>query len=75
MATMLAQPVLREGKGTTFEGGVRVPCVARLPGVIPAGTVSDESLMTIDLLPSIAHLTGQPLKTDAEGYCILREKD
>ena len=64
----------REGKGTTFEGGVRVPCVARLPGVIPAGTVSDESLMTIDLLPSIAHLTGQPLKTDAEGHCILRGK-
>ena len=51
-----------------------MPCVARLPGVIPAGTVSDESLMTIDLLPSIAHLTGQPLKTDAEGHCILRGK-
>ena len=64
----------REGKGTTFEGGVRVPCVARLPGVIPAGTVSDESLMTIDLLPSLAQLTGQPLKTDAEGHCILRGK-
>ena len=64
----------REGKGTTFEGGVRVPCVARLPGVIPAGTVSDESLMTIDLLPSLAQLTGQPLKTDAEGHCTLRGK-
>ena len=64
----------REGKGTTFEGGVRVPCVARLPGVIPAGTVSDESLMTIDLLPSLAQLTGQPLKTDAEGHCIVRGK-
>ena len=64
----------REGKGTTFEGGVRVPCVARLPGVIPAGTVSDEALMTIDILPSIAQLTGKPLKTDAEGHCILRGK-
>ena len=64
----------REGKGTTFEGGVPVPCVARLPGVIPAGTVSDESLMTIDLLPSLAQLTGQPLKTDAQGHCILRGK-
>ena len=64
----------REGKGTTFEGGVRVPCVARLPGVIPAGTVSDGSLMTIDLLPSLAQLTGQPLKTDAEGHCIVRGK-
>ena len=64
----------REGKGTTFEGGVRVPCVARLPGVIPAGTVSDESLMTIDLLPSLAQLTGQPLKTDAEGHCLVGGK-
>lgn len=49
---------LREGKGTTFEGGIRVPMVARLPGVIPSGTVCDEPCMTIDLLPTIAELTG-----------------
>ena len=30
--------------------------------------------MTIDLLPSLAQLTGQPLKTDAEGHCIVRGK-
>ena len=30
---------LREGKGTTFEGGVRVPCIARWPGTIPAGQI------------------------------------
>jgi arylsulfatase A-like enzyme len=41
---------LREGKGTSFEGGVRVPCVARLPGVIPASTVCEAPTMTIDLL-------------------------
>jgi arylsulfatase A-like enzyme/acetyl esterase/lipase len=62
---------LREGKGTSFEGGVRVPCVARLPGRIPAGIVSDEPLMTIDLLPSIARLTGKPLKQDAAGHCLV----
>ena len=47
---------LREGKGTVFEGGVRVPCVARLPGVLPAGSVCRSPLMTIDLFPTIAAL-------------------
>jgi len=51
---------LREGKGTTFEGGQRVPCVMRGPG-IPAGTVCDELTGTIDILPTIAALTGKPL--------------
>ena len=49
---------LREGKGTTFEGGIRVPMIARLPGVIPEDTVCSEPCMTIDLLPTIAELTG-----------------
>lgn len=52
---------LREGKGTTWEGGVRVPCVLRLPGVIPAGTVSDEPVMAIDILPTVCDLIGAPL--------------
>ena len=51
---------LREGKGTTFEGGQRVPCVMRGPG-IPAGTVCHELTGTIDVLPTIAALTGKPL--------------
>ena len=51
---------LRDGKGTTFEGGQRVPCVMRGPG-IPAGTVCDELTGTIDLLPTIAAITGKPL--------------
>ncbi len=52
---------LREGKGTAFEGGVRVPFVARWPGHIPPGTVVHEPAMTIDVLPTIAHLVGAPL--------------
>lgn len=47
---------LREGKGTTWEGGVRVPCLTRWPGKIPAGTVCDELAATIDVLPTVAHL-------------------
>jgi arylsulfatase A len=52
---------LREGKGTVFEGGVRVPCVARWPGKIPAGSVQAEPLMTIDLFPTFAKLIGAEL--------------
>jgi arylsulfatase A-like enzyme len=52
---------LREGKGTTFEGGVRVPCIARWPGKVPAGHVCDEPAMTIDLFPTLARLIGAEL--------------
>lgn len=52
---------LREGKGTALEGGVRVPCVMQWPTKIPAGKVIDNPAMTIDLLPTIAKLTGGKL--------------
>ena len=48
---------LREGKGTQWEGGTREPCIMRWPGQIPAGTESRQMLMSIDLFPTIAHLT------------------
>ena len=51
---------LREGKGTTFEGGQRVPCVMRGPG-IPAGTECGELIGTIDLLPTFAAITKSKL--------------
>lgn len=47
---------LREGKGTTFEGGVRVPCLMRWPGRIPSGTVCHEMCATIDIFPTVAGL-------------------
>ncbi len=52
---------LREGKGTAWEGGVRVPFIARWPGQIPAGKTSDEPAMTIDLVPTLARRTGAKL--------------
>ena len=52
---------LREGKGTSWEGGVRVPCVMRWPGKIPAGHVCHEPAMTIDILPTLAKLSGAEL--------------
>ena len=56
---------LREGKGTCWEGGVRVPCIMRWPDKIPAGTTSDAMLMTIDLLPTIARKVGAELPRHA----------
>jgi len=54
----------REGKGTTFEGGVRVPFVARWPGRIPQGMVGTLPAMTIDLLPTLAGLAGGAVPSD-----------
>lgn len=52
---------LREGKGTMFDGGCRVPFLARWPGQIPANSTSSEPAMTIDILPTISHLIASPL--------------
>jgi arylsulfatase A-like enzyme len=52
---------LREGKGTSWDGGVREPTLMRWPGHIPAGRACDAPLMTIDMLPTVAELTGAEL--------------
>ena len=63
---------LREGKGTAFEGGVREPCIMRWPGHIPAGSVCNKIASTIDLLPTLAAITGAPLpKKKIDGVNIL----
>jgi len=54
----------REGKATTFEGGVREPAIFRWPGKIPAGQVVHEPAMTIDVLPTMARLIGAELPKD-----------
>lgn len=53
----LATP-LRGGKGSTYEGGMRVPCVAQWPGQIPPGTTCREVAGAIDILPTFARLAG-----------------
>lgn len=55
---------LRESKMTAFEGGVRVPFVARWPGRIPKATVGHLPAMMIDLLPTLARLAGAPVSTE-----------
>ncbi len=52
---------LREGKGTTFDGGQREPTIMRWPGRIPAHRICREPVSTMDILPTIARLTGAGL--------------
>jgi len=55
---------LRGKKGSTDEGGMRVPCVMRWPGRIPAGESCDRVTATIDLLPTFAGLAGVKVPAD-----------
>jgi arylsulfatase A len=55
---------LKAGKGSTWEGGQRVPFLIRWPGTIPAGTASDEMVTSMDLLPTFAALAGGKLDSN-----------
>ena len=52
------------GKGTTWEGGMRVPGIFWMPGRIPAGQVSSAVAANMDILPTFAGLAGADLPTD-----------
>ena len=56
--------VLREGKLTTFDGGHRVPALARWPGHIPPGLVHHEVVTLMDWFPTFAALAGVPVPAD-----------
>lgn len=55
---------LRQGKGSSWEGGFREPCVVWGPGRVPAGTQSNELTATLDILPTFAALAGVEPPTD-----------
>ena len=52
---------LREGKGTSWEGGQRVPALMKWPGKIPEGIICNKIASTIDILPTLANITDAPL--------------
>jgi len=52
---------LREGKGASFEGGQRVPCLMKWPGKIQEGTICNKLAATIDILPTLAAITNSAL--------------
>ncbi len=55
---------LRGTKGTTWEGGQRVPGIVRWPDRVPAGRVSDEIITAMDLYPTLANVCGAAVPTD-----------
>lgn len=55
---------LRGGKGTTWEGGQRLPCIMRWPGKIPAATECNGMALSMDFLPTFAELAGCDLPDD-----------
>jgi arylsulfatase A len=64
--------LLKDGKGSTWEGGMREPAIAWRPGTVPAGAVSTELASTLDLLPTLAAQAGAEIPTDRDldGYDI-----
>lgn len=55
---------LRSGKGYAYEGGIRVPFLARWPGRIPAGKISDLPVCSIDIFPTVVEAAGAKLPGD-----------
>ena len=55
---------LRNGKGSCYEAGYRVPCIVRWPDKVPAGRVSDANFATIDFMPTFAKLCGFRIPND-----------
>ena len=55
---------LREGKGSTYEGGSRVPCIIRWPGVVSEGNSSDAIFSTLDFLPTFCAITDAKVPGD-----------
>ncbi len=62
---------LRGFKRDLTEGGIRVPFLARWPGRIPAGAVSDQVIAFQDMLPTFARITGQSTPKNIDGISVL----
>ncbi|MEB2785434.1 sulfatase family protein [Algoriphagus persicinus] len=63
---------LREGKGTSWDGGIREPGIFVWPDHFPAGKVEEQAAMTIDILPTLAEITGSKLpELPTDGRSIL----
>ena len=56
--TMFDNAPLRAGKGSVYEGGIRVPCIVRWPGVVKPGTVSETPLHVVDWYPTLVEAAG-----------------
>jgi len=66
------QNPLRAGKGSYYEGGTRVPCIIRWPGIIKSGTRSNQPIINIDFFPTFKEILNIDLKESVlDGQSIL----
>ncbi|WDI41920.1 sulfatase-like hydrolase/transferase [Bremerella sp. P1] len=61
---------LRDGKGSMYEGGIRVPFLIRWPGQVEGGSVSDSIISTLDLFPAITGMIGNKSQVELDGINI-----
>lgn len=62
---------MREGKGTLYEGGLRIPTIIRWPGHIEGNRLSDEIIISTDLYPTLAEVAGISIDHEIEGTSLL----
>jgi len=62
---------LRSGKGSLYEGGIRVPLIARLPGITPAGSTCATPVICMDFFPTFAELSGAPSPAATDGLSLV----
>jgi arylsulfatase A-like enzyme len=62
---------LEAGKGSPWEGGIRVPFIISAPGRIPGGLVDDRMISSLDIMPTAARLAGVPAPATAEGVDLM----
>lgn len=62
---------LRRGKGSAYEGGVRVPAIVHWPGITRPGTTCHEPIMTIDYFPTFLQMAGVKSQTQVDGRSIV----
>ena len=62
--------LLKEGKGTTWEGGMRVPMIAWWPGTVPSGKIVSKVSSTLDILPTVAEFSGAEPSEEIDGLSL-----
>lgn len=61
----------RDGKGTVYEGGIRVAAIARWPGVIAPGIETEQMALTMDLFPTVCEIAGADVPSPIDGVSVL----
>lgn len=71
LETEAKQTPFRQGKGWLYEGGIREPLIIRWPGIIEAGSVSEEIVSSVDFMPTVCELLNVENSPQADGISLL----